>query len=64
MVMYLQDVIKERVDEKIVLLKEQLQDNLITYFSEQLSQQELNILCDIVINTIDEVDISREIKKA
>lgn len=62
--MYLQDVIKERVDEKIVLLKEQLQDNLITYFSEQLSQQELNILCDIVINTIDEVDISREIKKA
>lgn len=64
MVMYLQDVIKERVDEKIVLLKEQLQDNLITYFSEQLSQQELNFLCDIVINTIDEIDISREIKKA
>jgi hypothetical protein len=62
--MYLQDVIKERVDEKIVLLKEQLQDNLITYFSEQLSQQELNFLCDIVINTIDEIDISREIKKA
>lgn len=41
----------------IELLKEQLQESLLSFFYGQLDQDTLDLMCSVIINTINDVEL-------